>query len=163
MPLPFSILSGGQTGADRAALDFALKYQIPHGGWCPKGRSALDGPLDAKYLLKETPSEDALERTEWNVRDAEAVIIFTRAPKAAGGSAKAITLAKKQKKPVLHIHQGLLGAHMKIIEFLVKHQARRLNIGGSSEADEPGIYDWVTLVLEKMQAEIENRRSGRGR
>jgi hypothetical protein len=160
MPLPFSILSGGQTGADRASLDFAIRHQIPHGGWCPKGRAALDGPLDPKYLLKETPGEDPLERTEWNVRDSDATIVFTLAPKAAGGAAKTLTLAKKQKKPSLHLHQGILGAHMKIIEFLVKHQSRRVNIAGSSEADEAGIYEWVTAVLEKMQAEIQRRRSG---
>ena len=52
------IVSGGQTGADRAALDFAIGHGIPHGGWCPKGRKAEDGPIDPRYELTETPCTD---------------------------------------------------------------------------------------------------------
>ncbi len=58
------IVSGGQTGADRAALDFAIAHGIPHGGWCPQGRLAEDGTIDARYRLKETPSADYPQRTE---------------------------------------------------------------------------------------------------
>ena len=61
------IVSGGQTGADRAALDFAIKHGIPHGGWCPKGRLAEDGSLDLRYQMQETPSQGYVQRTEWNV------------------------------------------------------------------------------------------------
>ena len=68
------IISGGQTGADRAALDFAIQNGIPHGGWCPKGRNVEDGPIDAKYQLQETPSSDYPQRTEWNVRDSDGTI-----------------------------------------------------------------------------------------
>lgn len=67
MPLIDKIVSGGQTGADRAALDWAIKSRIPHGGWCPKGRLAEDGPIPIRYELTETPSENYLQRTEWNV------------------------------------------------------------------------------------------------
>jgi len=62
------LVSGGQTGADIAALDVALHYDFPHGGWCPKGRLSLDGPIPVKYLLTETPSPSYPQRTEWNVR-----------------------------------------------------------------------------------------------
>ncbi len=62
------IVSGGQTGADRAALDFAIAHGIPQGGWCPKGRKAEDGPIPDRYQLKETPSDNYAQRTEWNVR-----------------------------------------------------------------------------------------------
>lgn len=79
MPFPTTIISGGQTGADRAALDFAMLHAIPHGGWCQKGRKALNGALDAKYRLKETPSDDYLQRTEWNVRDSDGTAVFTLA------------------------------------------------------------------------------------
>lgn len=158
MPLPFSIISGGQTGADRAALDFAIKHGIPHGGWCPKGRLALDGPLNAEYQLKETPTDKYPERTEWNVRDSDATIVFTIEPKATGGSQKTISLAKKLKKPCLHIHKEILGAHMKILEFTEKHHVRRLNIAGSREPKDGGVYHWVTSVLEKMWMEMERRR-----
>lgn len=71
------IVSGGQTGADRAALDWALAHGVPCGGWCPKGRKAEDGPIDLKYPLKETPSSSYIQRTEWNVRDSDATVVFS--------------------------------------------------------------------------------------
>jgi hypothetical protein len=63
------IVSGGQTGADRSALNFAMMHAFAQGGWCPKGRKAEDRPIDTCYALTETPSADYLQRTEWNVRD----------------------------------------------------------------------------------------------
>lgn len=157
MPFNISIISGGQTGADRAALDFALKHNLPHGGWCPKGRLALDGELESKYLLKETPTEDSAQRTEWNVRDSDATVVFTLAPKATGGSQKAISFARKLKKPCLHLHKGILGAHQKLVQFLDKHYVRRLNVAGSRESQDESIYAWVTSVLEKARTELERR------
>ncbi len=71
------IISGGQTGADRAALDWAIRNGIPHGGWCPKGRKAEDGPIEAKYQLQETPSSKYLQRTDWNARDSDGTVIFS--------------------------------------------------------------------------------------
>lgn len=80
------IISGGQTGADRAALDFCIENGFPHGGWCPKGRKALDGPLSENYHLSETPSANYLQRTEWNARDSDATVIFTLGDAVTGGS-----------------------------------------------------------------------------
>jgi hypothetical protein len=71
------LVSGGQTGADRAALDVAILHGFAHGGWCPKGRLALDGVLGGQYQLRETPSARYLQRTEWNVRDTDATVVFT--------------------------------------------------------------------------------------
>jgi hypothetical protein len=101
------IISGGQTGADRAALDFAIEYNIPHGGWCPRGRKAEDGPLTAKYLLAETPSSSYPQRTEWNVRDSDGSVIFSIASVLTGGSKKTIDFAIKHKKPWLHLSEGV--------------------------------------------------------
>jgi hypothetical protein len=70
------IVSGGQTGADRAALDWAIARHVPHGGWCPKGRKAEDGVIDARYELMETPSDFYEERTLWNVRDSDGTVIL---------------------------------------------------------------------------------------
>ena len=148
-------ISGGHTGADRAALDFAINYETPHGGWCPKNRTALDGPLDPKYKLKETPSEDYLERIEWNVRDSDATVIFSFADKPSLSSKKTVTVARKIKKPFIHLHRGILGASEKLIAFIDKHYVRRLNITGSSEAEEPGLYDWVTQLLERTKTTME--------
>jgi Circularly permutated YpsA SLOG family len=156
------IISGGQTGADRAGLDFAIKHNIPHGGWCPKGRKALDGPLDEKYKLKETPSDDYPERTEWNARDSDATVVFTLAEKPSGGSKKTITLAKKHKKPCLHLHRGILAVPDKLVAFLDKHHpVRKLNIAGSRESKEPGLYDWVMNVLERTKVSLEEREKTR--
>jgi len=66
------IISGGQTGADRAALDWAIAHNVPHGGWCPRGRLAEDGPMPAIYLLKETATARYPERTERNTRNSGA-------------------------------------------------------------------------------------------
>src|SRR6185312_2826468 len=74
--LPTRIVSGGQTGADRAALDWAIRAGIPHGGWCPKGRLAVDGVIDARYRLTETDSDDYAVRTRLNVRDSDATLIL---------------------------------------------------------------------------------------
>jgi hypothetical protein len=80
------IISGGQTGADRAALDFAIYHDIRHGGWCPKGRLAEDGMIERRYELQETSSKSYPQRTEKNVRDSDGTAIF--AQKLTGGSKK---------------------------------------------------------------------------
>lgn len=97
------IVSGGQTGADRAALDWALAHNVPCGGWCPNGRKAADGPIDPKYPLKERPSASYLQRTEWNVRDSDATVLFSIEPALTGGSLKTVDFARKHKKPNLHL------------------------------------------------------------
>lgn len=95
------IISGGQTGADRAALDWAIENNVPHGGWCPKGRRAEDGLIDAKYQLKETPSSHYPQRTEWNVRDSYGTVIFSLAERLSGGSLKTLEFAVKQAASLL--------------------------------------------------------------
>ena len=87
------IVSGGQTGADRAALDLALSRGIECGGWCPKGRKAEDGPLPNKYPLVETPSANYVQRMEWNVRDTEGTVIISIARILSGGSEKTLEFA----------------------------------------------------------------------
>ena len=78
------LVSGGQTGADRAALDVALELGIDHGGWVPKGRAAEDGRLPSRYRVRETPSEDPAERTERNVADADAALLISHGPLTGG-------------------------------------------------------------------------------
>jgi hypothetical protein len=99
------IVSGGQTGADRAALDYAIAIGIPHGGWCPKGRKAEDGLIGPGYALAETPRADYLQRTEWNVRDTDGTVIFTVAAKLTGGSKRTAEFAARHSKPVIHLSQ----------------------------------------------------------
>src|SRR5271165_3429842 len=96
------IVSGGQTGVDRAALDVALELALPCGGWCPRGRKAEDGAIPARYPLAETPAAEYAQRTEWNVRDADATLVLTRG-KPSGGTALTIDLARRLGKPCLVI------------------------------------------------------------
>ncbi len=88
------VFSGGQTGVDRAALDVALDLGFPCGGWCPSGRRAEDGPLKEIYPLKETPSKNYAQRTEWNVRDSDGTLVLHRGS-LSGGTAFTIELAEE--------------------------------------------------------------------
>jgi hypothetical protein len=100
------IISGGQTGADCAALDFAIWHEIPHGGWCPKGRLCEDGTINPRYQLKETSTKSYSQRTEKNVWDSDGTVIFTISPNITGGSKKTAELAAKHHKPWIHLHRG---------------------------------------------------------
>jgi hypothetical protein len=97
------IVSGGQSGADRAGLDAALLHGLPHGGWCPKGRKAEDGVIDLKYLLTETTSAGYRTRTERNVRDSDGTLILTLSAVLTGGSLLTQNLARKHSRPSLHV------------------------------------------------------------
>jgi hypothetical protein len=141
------LVSGGQTGADIAALDVAIWYDFPHGGWCPKGRLSLDGPIPAKYQLTETPSASYPQRTEWNVRDSDGTVVFTFAKVPTGGSLKTINLCKKHGKPCLHISRGCYDPAERIIKFVNESDIKVLNVAGSRESKDPGIYEWVKKVL----------------
>lgn len=81
------IISGGQTGADRAALDWAIRNSVPHGGWCPRNRKAEDGRIPDGYVLKQTPSFGYSERTKWNVCDSDGTVVFTMSDNMTGASA----------------------------------------------------------------------------
>lgn len=145
------IISGGQTGADRAALDCAIEKGIPHGGWCPKGRRAEDGPIDSRYALVETPTANYIQRTEWNVRDADATVIFSLGDTLSGGSKRTADLAGKHGKPCLHLSKAVDGdkAVRTLLEFLVKHGVRTLNVAGPRASNEPEVGMFVREVLDQ--------------
>lgn len=141
------IVSGGQTGADQAALDWAIAHNIPHGGWCPKNRKSEEGKLDPKYLLVETPTANYLERTEWNVRDSDATVIFTLTPTLIGGSKKTFEFAQSHKKLCLHFRPGV---HSKFLRsFIAKNNVTVLNIAGSRLSGASGIVEFVTRSLDE--------------
>lgn len=145
------LISGGQTGGDRAALDFAIANGIPHGGWCPKGRKAEDGPIDAKYLLQETPTADYLERTEWNIRDSHGTLILTIGAKLTGGSKRTAEIARKLGKPCLHISkEGTALPVSKLTDFLAMHTIDVLNVAGPRASKEPAVGEFVTQVLTRL-------------
>jgi hypothetical protein len=145
-----TIVSGGQTGADRAALDWALAHGVNCGGWCPKGRLAEDGPIDLKYPLKETPSESYSERTEWNVRDSDATVIFSITPELSGGSKETLELAHKHYKPSLHVHSRLRDVVDQLSTFLKKNNVKVLNVAGPRSSHEPAIGGYVQSLLDEV-------------
>jgi hypothetical protein len=143
------IISGGQTGADRAALDFAINHKIPHGGWIPKGRLAEDGPLPAKYKLTEMPTESYQERTEQNVIDSDGTVIISHG-KLTGGSAYTVKMAKKHNRPYFHVdlkQYEVLPAALEILSWLGDNSIKVLNVAGPRASKDPKIYDVVKEVL----------------
>lgn len=142
------IVSGGQTGADRAALDWAISRSVRHSGWCPKGRKAEDGKLDTRYDLKESPSANYLQRTEWNARDGDGTVIFSLAPILTGGSLKTQAFATKHKKPCAHIHAVMYAPAAALLHFIEAHNIKSLNVAGPRGSKEPGVYDFVMRVLD---------------
>ena len=135
------IVSGAQTGADRAGLDVAIRHGFPHGGWCPKGRKAEDGAIGGQYQLVETPSANYLQRTEWNARDSDGTVVLTLAREVTGGSLRTIEFAKKHKRPWIHISRSGDFSPSVTLQGLVKdHDIGILNVAGSRESKEPGIW-----------------------
>ncbi|WP_142525271.1 YpsA SLOG family protein [Methylacidimicrobium cyclopophantes] len=148
-PPLIKIVSGGQTGADRAGLDWSLAHGIPAGGWCPRGRRAEDGTIPSRYPLEETPSEDYAERTLWNVRDSDGTVIFTVGSALSGGSRLASQEATRLRKPWIHLHEGTPCAAQKLRTFLEEHRIRVLNVAGSRASREPKVSRLVWLTLEE--------------
>jgi len=147
-----TIISGGQTGADRAALDWAIARGVPHGGWCPKGRRAEDGPLDAKYKLIETEGEGYRARTVRNVRDSDATLIFNLG-ELEGGSLETRRIAERRRKPVrvVQLDSSLDEQTMAELRgWLTDGGTRVLNIAGPRESKRPGIYFAAKAVLDAL-------------
>jgi hypothetical protein len=144
------IVSGGQTGADRAALDFAIENRIPHGGWCPQGRLAEDGMLDPRYKLKETTHPSYAQRTEWNVRDSDGTVILSISRELSGGSKLTQEFASRHKKPCLHLAQGPddVTAASKLKEFIEAYKIQTLNVAGPRQSTEPTISNYTYRILQ---------------
>lgn len=147
------IISGGQTGVDRAALDVAILRSMDYGGAIPKGRKAEDGPIDIKYKkLTELNSKDYNIRTERNVIDSDATIVFTYA-RPSGGTAYTINCLVKHKKPYLLVDlkaKSKLWGINTIKEWLQKNNFRVINIAGPRESEVPGIYSRVFDILKEV-------------
>jgi len=156
------LLSGGQSGVDRAVLDVALARGIDYGGWCPKGGWAEDLPVPpgvlAKYPnLKETPLAEPAQRTEWNVRDADACMIVIDAVgvDVSAGTVLARDLAHRYRKPLMIA--DLAGPEIaQQASLWLRVQRRRLGgdftlaVGGPRESETPGIYERTTAFLNAL-------------
>ena len=146
------IISGGQTGADQAALDVAIDFSIPHGGWISKGRKTEKGKLPDRYHLTETNTMDDAQRTELNVVDSDATLLFSHGV-LQGGSALTRDLAKKHNKPCLHMDLDEINEY-KVVEiiraWLRAREVGVLNIAGPCSSEDPRIYDNVKRILKSL-------------
>jgi hypothetical protein len=132
------IVSGGQTGVDRAALEAALRSNIPHGGWCPAGRRAEDGAIPDRYLLRETPSPAYHVRTEQNVLDSDGTLILCRG-RLKGGTRLTRQLARRHGRPCRVIDLDRAPDPNRVRAWLGEHRIRVLNVAGPRESQSPGI------------------------
>ena len=143
------IISGGQTGVERAALDVALERDIPCGGWCPKGRKAEDGVIPAKYPLRETESVDYAERTRLNVLDSDGTIIL-HTGKLTGGTALTAQLAGTHDRPLLVVDLDRSPAPDEVIRWISDNRVMILNVAGPRETDHHGIHDRAAGFLLRV-------------
>jgi len=151
------IISGGQTGADRAGLDFAIDHSIPHGGWIPKGRRTEQGPLDSKYQLEETNNTFYPDRTKRNIMDSDGTLIVAYGPvKKKGGTALTYRLCGQVKKPCCYINLNMLTipeAAQDVASWIRSNSIRVLNVAGPKESIEPNIHvDTYNLLKSVLVA-----------
>jgi hypothetical protein len=152
------IISGGQTGADRGGLDFAIKNKIPHGGWCPLGRKAEDGKIPSIYSLIETTTPLYPARTRMNIRDSDATIIFSSDINSKG-STLTIKFCIELKKPyfIVILERKKIKdvtvsdiTFKNLLKWLNKNKPEILNIAGTRESHFLGIQKIVKNILEKV-------------
>lgn len=150
------LIAGGQSGGDRAALDLALVLGIDCGGWCPAGRRAEDGPIDARYPLSETASADYSERTRRNVLEADATLVLCQGA-LSGGTLLTVQIAGELDKPCLVVdlrrpwQPGEVGAWLEACAIAC------LNVAGPRESSAPGIY---ALARDYLQAALAPEAQG---
>lgn len=151
------IVSGGQTGVDRAALEWALRNHIPCGGWCPAGRRAEDGIIDVRFPLDETPSAVYSQRTEWNVRDSDGTLIVILGSKPTGGTALTRDFSSGWNRPCLVLSKSRTKDPVEtLIEFLDTNRIETLNVAGPRMSTEPGAGDFARELLDAARAGIES-------
>lgn len=150
MPIQ-KIISGGQTGVDRAALDTAQALGVPCGGWCPRGRPAEDGLIPPRYPLRETPTASYTQRTRWNVRDSDGTLILNRGL-LEGGTALTMELAQKLGRPCLVVDLSARPSASAVRAWAAAHQVRVLNVAGPRERRQPGVTRQARAFLRRLLA-----------
>ncbi|MBW3656829.1 MAG: putative molybdenum carrier protein [Gemmatimonadetes bacterium] len=135
-----TLVSGGQTGVDRAALDVAMERGMAAGGWCPAGRWAEDGPIAPGYPLRKTPSADPAQRTEWNVRDSHGTLLLVT-DAASAGTELTREAARRLGRPLYSWRLDAVPDVDHFRRWLHTHKITVLNVAGPRESESPGIYD----------------------
>lgn len=145
------VISGGQTGVDRAALDAALACGIDIGGWCPLGRVAEDGVIDGRYALRETPSPDTNQRTTWNVRDSDATLVILY-DKPSPGTSYTIDTGRMQRKYMLLMNIAIYPNKDGVWQWIEDCEVQVLNVAGPRESEAPGVYQAASDFLKVVFA-----------
>jgi len=143
------IVSGGQTGVDRAALDTAIALGLEHGGWCPLGRRAEDGAIPDCYQMTETDSVLYAVRTELNIVDSDATLILAAGP-LHGGTELTRRFARRYQRPYLVVDLQNDPEPQRVRAWLEQHAIRTLNIAGPRESTAPGITPIVAKFLREL-------------
>jgi hypothetical protein len=148
-----TIVSGGQTGADRAALDVAMAWGLEVSGWVPNGRLAEDGIIPLRYAgLRETASDDPAERTRLNVRDCDGSLIISHGP-LHGGSLLASETATQLGRPLLHVDlmsREMADAVAAAAGWVRTQRIRALGVGGPRASEDPRVYDATVVLLSGL-------------
>lgn len=151
-PALVKIISGGQTGVDRAALDAALDLGIACGGWCPRGRLAEDGRIPERYPLREAPTPSYPERTALNVRDSDGTLVLAWGP-PTDGTALTIHLAETMEKPCLVLDLMNAPDPDDARAWIAAHGIRTLNVAGPRASADPALqstaYTWLVALLSE--------------
>ncbi len=148
------IVSGGQTGVDRAALDVALERNIPCGGWCPKGRLAEDGPISDRYPLQCTESSKYSRRTRLNVQESDGTLILTIG-RLTGGTALTKSYAVRELKPHLVIDLASENGLPETLSWLKTARIETLNVAGPRASSKPEIYEKACTFLRELLEKCE--------
>jgi hypothetical protein len=145
---PDSIISGGQTGVDRAGLDAGLELGIDIGGFCPKGRKSEDGPIPDEYPLVEMDTDSYDQRTRHNVAQADATVIMSGSS-LGPGSRLTVTACKQVHQPYLRLNlEDDPGVNATLLrDWLNEHKPLTLNVAGSRESKMPGAYEKAKAIL----------------
>lgn len=146
------LISGGQTGVDRAALDAARECGLGLGGWCPRGRRAEDGRVPEQYPLRETRTADYRERTRRNVLASDATLVLTRG-KPTGGTAYTLGVVRRADKPSLVVDLDDPPAIELVRGWLAANRVEALNVAGPRESLQPGIHAQARAFLRQLLAE----------
>lgn len=147
--IPDRIVSGGQTGVDRAALDAAIALGIAHGGWCPAGRLSEDGSVPSRYELRETSSSEYPERTEQNVIDSDATLILYT-DKLKGGTRLTKRFCVQHGKPHLSVRLDQPSKKSEVRDWLSAWRPTCLNVAGPRESTSPGIHGLAMEFLLRV-------------
>jgi Circularly permutated YpsA SLOG family len=148
----FCVISGGQTGVDRGALDAALSVGTPCGGWCPAGRRAEDGTIPARYPLTELSGAGYEERTRKNVEDSDGTLIITFG-RASGGTARTIEVCEKLARPHLIVDAAsvpLVESVSQTVQFVTTESIRQLNVAGPRASGEPRGYEFAYALVREL-------------